>query len=116
MKKVIYLYWRQNLLIELSYEDDMYVQHILLKKLKKALNEGCPIELLFGKQIEYTIRTKKLPIIFEEFCFSNARVDLVKHYCIEENDSKFDKLYKVALQGEDIAHDEFWISTKENFI
>lgn len=110
MEKLIYLYWKDINLLSLSYENKQYIQNININNLKKALSAGCPIHLLFNNEIEKTIVTKYLPIIFDEFNFSNARKDLLSSYNITPEDSIFDKLYKIAQKSEKTAHDGFWIS------
>lgn len=110
MEKLIYLYWKDINLLSLSYENQQYIQNVNIDNLKSALSTGCPIQLLFNKEIEKTIVTKYLPIIFDEFNFSNARTDLLTSYDITPEDSVFDKLYKIAQKSEKTTHDGFWIS------
>lgn len=110
MEKLIYLYWKDINLLSLSYENQQYIQNVNIDNLKLALSTGCPIQLLFNKEIEKTIVTKYLPIIFDEFNFSNARTDLLTSYKISPEDSVFDKLYKIAQNNEKMSHDGFWIS------
>lgn len=110
MEKLIYLYWKDINLLSLSYENQQYIQNVNINNLKSALSAGCPIHLLFNKEIEKTMTTKYLPIIFDEFNFSNARTDLLASYNISPEDSVFDKLYKIAQNNERMSHDGFWIS------
>lgn len=111
MEKTINLYWKDILLINLSYEKDMYVQHFKTENLETAQKEGCPVGLLFHNKTEKIVKTKHLPIIFDEYNFSKSRTDLITAYNIEKNDSIFEKLYKIAQKSNLISHNGFWIST-----
>lgn len=52
MEKLIYLYWKDINLLSLSYENQQYIQNVNIDNLKSALSTGCPIQLLFNKEIE----------------------------------------------------------------
>lgn len=111
-EKVIILNWQEIPLLELTYINETYYQKIYIDNLKSALSTGCPIEFLFNNKIESTISSKNLPIIFDEFNFSDSRTDLISTYKITPNDSVFEKLYKIAIQNHRLSHDEFWLSVK----
>lgn len=112
MKKLIYLYWKEINILSLSYEDNQYIEVLDLNNLKQATLYGCPIQYILPENVEKTIVSETLPLIFSEFNFSNSRIDLLEAYNITENDSTFDKLYKIAQKDERLPHDNFWISTK----
>lgn len=110
MKKVIYLYWKNICLLNLAYNNNnTYIQRVNLRNIRKASLRGCPIEIVLAGKMKSVIVTTYLPIIFDEFNFSNARYDLIEFYHISKDDSVFDKLYKVALKSETISHHDFWI-------
>lgn len=110
MDKQIYLYWKDVKILSLKYENNQYIQNINIENLKQALSTGCPIHHLFNGNIEKNIVTKYLPLTFDRFNFSNAREDLIRTYDIKEEDTVFDKLYKVASKDDRMEHDDFWIS------
>lgn len=112
MQKVIYLYWKNICLLSLGYNsnNNTYIQHLNLENIKTASLRGCPVEIMLAGKRKPVIVTRYLPILFDEFNFSNARYDLIEFYRISKDDSIFDRLYKVALKSDAISHKDFWIS------
>lgn len=110
--KIVYLYFNKIKVGELAYIENKYWYRVNEKKLPLAQNVGCDTSYLYvGKEDKRCNVTDKLPYIFEQFNFSNSRMDLIMEYDINDIDNEFDKLYKVACRPELLFHNGFWIWT-----
>lgn len=104
--KIIILHWNNIILGGLSSLEGKYVYTKKKENYKDALEDGCPIPIMDtpGGLI------KNIPPIFTEFEIDTSREDLKEKLNIVSSDSRFDMLYKRAVNYNLFENSGFWIS------
>lgn len=103
----IYVNYQDITLGELSYNHGMYCYVTIKQNIDYALQNGYPISIYF---LNKDFIEPKLPLILKEFV-PNSGTDLYESANINENDSEFEKLLKVAEQP--LCEQEVFITTKK---
>lgn len=104
--KIIILHWNDIILGGLSSVEEKYVYTKKKENYEAALEDGCPIPIM--DTAEGLI--KNIPPIFTEFEIDDSREDLKEKLNIESGDSRFDILYKRAVNYKLFEKKGFWIS------
>lgn len=110
MGKKIVLYYGDIRLSELTETNNGYKHSVNEKNVEKAIIEGCPPHIGAEKTKEYEVND--IPPSFYDFEINPHRQDSRKYYEIQRGDSRFEKLYKVALKSGPKS-DDFWICIEE---
>ena len=110
MGKKIVLYYGDIRLSELTETNNGYMHRVNEKNIEKAIKEGCPPHIRAEKTKKYEINA--IPPSFYDFEINPHRQDSRDHYGIQKGDSRFERLYKVALKGKPNS-DDFWICTEK---
>lgn len=87
---------------------NQYLYEINYDNLKKAILAGCPTSIVASKDGLWD----DFPPVFKELEINPGREDIYQKLGILKGDSRFDKLYKKAMNSELFLKEGFWISVE----
>ncbi len=105
--KIIILHWNDIILGGLTSIDGKYIYTKKAENYGAAFEDGCPIPLMDTQEGLITV----IHPIYTEFEIDKSRKDLKEKLNIVDSDSRFDMLYKRAINYKLFDNKGFWISS-----